>query len=370
MDNNKTKTIKICFVCPKAYPLFNPTVKKVFGGAELDLYILARELAKDANYNVSCVVADYGQDDVEIIDRVKIIKSLDFNKNSLSGAIKIWYAMKQAEADIYFQESSGPGTFLVALFCKVHGHKFVYRTAHKNEVDGKFLRSSPLVGKGFQWALRQAAQVIVQNQEDRILAHKSIDVDSEVINNAHELYQPTEISRDIILWVGRSAPFKRPRLCLKLAKQIPDEKFVMICQHATGDNDYDDLKKEAGEISNLQFVEHVPFRDIINYFSRAKIYVNTSESEGFANTFVDACKSGTPVLSLVVNPDNFLDKNKCGLCAEGDWQKFIDDVKLLSKSETAREYGQNGLEYVRKNHDIKIVVMEYKKLFENLLGLS
>ena len=66
---SKNKPIKVCFVCPKAYPLFNPSICKLFGGAELDLYLLACELTKDENYEVSCIVADYGQEKIEIIDK-------------------------------------------------------------------------------------------------------------------------------------------------------------------------------------------------------------------------------------------------------------------------------------------------------------
>ena len=39
------KTVSVCFVSPKAYPLFNPDCKGVFGGAEVDLYL---ELIKTA----------------------------------------------------------------------------------------------------------------------------------------------------------------------------------------------------------------------------------------------------------------------------------------------------------------------------------
>lgn len=43
-SNNTSRVTKVCFIAPKAYPLFNPDVKKVFGGAEVDLYFLATVL--------------------------------------------------------------------------------------------------------------------------------------------------------------------------------------------------------------------------------------------------------------------------------------------------------------------------------------
>ena len=42
-----TCPIKVCFIAPKAYPIFNPAIREVFGGAQLDLYLLATELAKE-----------------------------------------------------------------------------------------------------------------------------------------------------------------------------------------------------------------------------------------------------------------------------------------------------------------------------------
>ena len=113
-----TKKIRVCFVCPKAYPIFNPEIESVFGGAEVDLYLIATELAKDDAFEVSFVVADYGQPDEETRDHVRILKSLDFRQNSLIGAWKIWNAMKQTNADWYMLETASPGVPLAAAFCR------------------------------------------------------------------------------------------------------------------------------------------------------------------------------------------------------------------------------------------------------------
>ena len=98
---NDQKAIRICFVSPKSYPLFNPAVKAVFGGAEVDLYLLGTELAKDKNFNISFITADYGQSATETIENVKLIKSLNFKQNPLFSAWRIWHALRKANADIY-----------------------------------------------------------------------------------------------------------------------------------------------------------------------------------------------------------------------------------------------------------------------------
>ena len=100
-QQKRLQPISVCFVSPKAYPLFDPGANGVIGGAEVDLYLLATELAKDSDYQVSCITADYDQPTEKTIENVKIIKSLDFKQNQITSAMKIWKALKKANADIY-----------------------------------------------------------------------------------------------------------------------------------------------------------------------------------------------------------------------------------------------------------------------------
>ena len=96
MNSSNKKPVRICFVSPKSYPLFDSSVDAVFGGAEVDLYMLGTELAKDDTFDVSFIVADYAQPDKCKIEGVTLLKSLRFREGSLAGAIKIWRAMSVA----------------------------------------------------------------------------------------------------------------------------------------------------------------------------------------------------------------------------------------------------------------------------------
>ncbi len=357
--------VKVCFVCPKAYPLFNPEIKEVFGGAELDLYTLACELAKDAGYDVSCVVADYGQDDMERINQVTIYKGVDFRRNPLIGARQLWRAMRRADGDIYMQETSGWGSFLVALFCHRYRRRFVYRTASARECNGVFLSQNRLAGKAFVWALKHAAHVVVQNEKDREALAQTTGTQAVVIRNAQHLPGAEPSEPQHVLWVGRSVAVKQPYLFLKLAAECQDTKFVMICQRATADDRYDDLVSQAAGHENLTFIPRVPASEIDRYYQRASVLVNTSASEGFPNTFIEACKWSVPILSLNVNPDGFLHEFGCGWCADNDWSEFAARLRFLAEPDRQREYGAKARAYVERHHDIRRVVEDYKTLFVN-----
>ena len=119
-EESGKKTVKVCFVSPKAYPLFDDKAEGIFGGAEVDLYMLGTELAADDGFDVSFVVADYGQEKEKTIGRVKIIKSIDFGGPALCGAVAVWRAMKKAGADVYVIKTASAGVPLVAAFCRLH----------------------------------------------------------------------------------------------------------------------------------------------------------------------------------------------------------------------------------------------------------
>ena len=362
----ESKKIKVCFVAPKAYPIFNPAIGTYFGGAEVDLYYLATELARDNNFEVSFIVADYGQKDVEIIENVTVLKSLDFRANIFTGLIRTWNALKQADADIYVLKCASPGVPVVAAFCKLRRRAFVYRLASLLESDGTYVRQHPILGRLFKWSLRQAKVVFAQNKIDDENLTKTMGISSQVIPNGHRLPVMRQQKRDTIIWVGRDDLVKKPERFLELAKAIPNEHFTIVCQTLNNDRHYKDLIEQAGKIQNLQFIRHVPFDRINDYFQRAKVLVNTSDSEGFPNTFIQACNCGAAILSFNVNPDGFLDTYKCGLCCNGDAAQLTYNTRFLLDGDRYVEFSLNARKYSEKHHDITRIAGEYKSVFARL----
>jgi glycosyltransferase involved in cell wall biosynthesis len=369
MANTKEphKKIKVCFVAPKAYPIFNPDKGDYFGGAEVDLYYLATEFACDSNFEVSFIVADYGQKDVEIIENVAVIKSLDFKSNVLTGILRTWNALKRANADIYVLKCASPGVPLVAAFCKLHRRFFIYRLASMLESNGIYIKQHPVLGRLFASSLRRAAMVFAQNAMDKENLTKTLGISSYVIPNGHPLPPMQQQARNTILWVGRDDPVKRPELFLDLARAVPNEHFTIVCQTLNNDQRYADLISEAGKIPNLKFIRHVPFNQIDACFQRAKVLVNTSDSEGFPNTFIQACKAGSAILSFKVNPDDFLDKFHCGLSSSGDFDRMVHNLRSMLENNRYIDLGTNGRRYVEQYHDVTKIASEYKSIFARLV---
>jgi len=355
--------IGVCFISPGIYPLFNPSIHGVLGGAQVDIYMIASELAMDKRFCVSIITDHFDQSGVEAMDNLIIYKTPKIQNVPLRSSRALWKSMGKANASIYFAKGASLTTALVALFCHIGRRVFILRTSSDFECDGSYLRTYPLKGKCFLWSLKVARQVIVQNTAGVSKLKQSMNVDAVALANGHRIPGFQDNPREFILWVGRIADVKQPRLFFQLAQEFPCERFVMICQARRGDRRYEGLIDEASGIDNLQFIKSVPFHEIGYYFRQAKVLVNTSRSEGFPNAFIQAGAYGATILSLQVNPDGFLDRFNCGLCACGDWVRFVDSLKYLLHEDQYKRMGEKARKYVGKNHEISTIIEQYKDYF-------
>jgi len=124
--------MKICFIAPKAYQLFNSKIKSTFGGAEVQLSILAKEIAKDKKFDVNFMVADFGQEKVELCDNVKVWKSINFKDNIFKQIYNFFKVFRKINADIYIQRTLTPQSGAISLYCMLKRKKFIYMVAHDN----------------------------------------------------------------------------------------------------------------------------------------------------------------------------------------------------------------------------------------------
>ncbi len=214
---------------------------------------------------------------------------------------------------------------------------------------------------------KTADAVIVQNQQDRTSMKAIAPVDAQVIKNGHYLNPVKAGKRHVVAWIGRSTPVKRADLFVTLARRLPEIQFVIVCQKATGDTQYQTLQDEIGQVPNLKHIERVPFDEVVNFLQDTAILVNTSDSEGFPNVFIQAGIAGCGLLSLNVNPDGFLEKEQCGICVNGDFEKLAEQVHLMMTNRGYESLGANARKYVENHHNIELIINDYKALFERLM---
>lgn len=349
---------------PKAYQLFNPEVKSTFGGAEVQLSLLAKELAKRSDLDIHFMVADYGQKERETYESVEVWRSLNFKQSIFKQFFTFFRVFKKINADIYIQRTLTPQSGLIASYCKLKRKRFVYMVAHDSETDGTHRVYRNFVASFLaKLTFKLADKVIVQNQfQEKNLLEKKIK--SYILNSSYPVDENIQKRKQFVLWVGRSEEWKRPELFLELAKLMPQEQFVMICPPATNNLKFSkEIEKKAKKIKNLKFIEFVPFRQIDDYFAKAKVFVNTSTQEGFPNTFIQAMKNKTPILSLNVNPNEFITDYYCGFCCDDNFDLLKENLRiLLSDSALYNGMSENAFKYAKVNHDIKVNAQQFLEI--------
>lgn len=336
----------ICFVGSNVYPVLTRSGENQYiGGESVQQTLLAKVFAQ-LGYQVSLVDHDYGQNDGACIDGIILwrtykpdagIPIFRFIHPKLTSILR---SLKNADADMYYQSCAGMLTGVVAWFCRRHKRKFIFRTAHDTDcIRGQQLIKFWRDRKIYEYGIKHSDLIAVQGTKQRDLLKKYYNLEGVPVNMAVELPEDdANFDRNIdVLWVNNMRTFKRPEMALRLAKDLPNYKFVMVGGACPGFTAYyKEIEAEARVIPNLDFVGPVPYFNINSYFSRAKVFINTSTIEGFPNSFLQAWVRGVPVISFF-DPDGLINSQKLGL-VPSNFKEMVYSISDLLKSEDYRAH--------------------------------
>jgi glycosyltransferase involved in cell wall biosynthesis len=260
-------------------------------------------------------------------------------------------------AETYVQRALSPWSGAIAAFCRLRGARFVYMTANDGESDGTHIVYRRPVSKALSGlALRLADAVVVQNEYQRRNLAPRRRGPLFLLPASWEMPagEPAYDAGSVVLWVGRlDRNYKQPELFLDLARRFPAERFEMIAPPANDQLPYHRrIAAEAAKLPNVSFLPGVALAEADAHYRRAKALVNTSASEGFPNTFLQAAANKTPIISLNADPDSFIEKHRCGFVCRGDFELMAGRLADLLRDERLRgEMAANAFRYVREHHD-------------------
>lgn len=364
--------MKISFVSPRLYRYISSDSQKPAGGAQRQQSMISTQLAS-RDYDVSAIVADYGHSSRDRHGGVKLIKGVPETLSGISSVFEAVYGLARSmytvDADVYLVRGSPRLATTTSLISKVLQKRFIFRIANDTDVDLSYLKAryNWLFNYLYCVSISHADIVIAQTRKQRQLLRNNFGVEAKVVPNGYDLPPSSELlphrERSYVLWVGSSDPDKKnPYLFLRLAKRVPEVSFKMISQPIPGNEDlHEEIKKETSSISNLDFIGTVAPNDVHSYYREAMLLVNTSNYEGFPNTFLEAWRYETPIVSLYFDLDGLLGKKLCGIRA-GTMEALIKVVrKTIGDPSTRSKLGKNGRTYMEKNFSLDMVVDLYEE---------
>lgn len=370
-----SRKIKVCFVQAFTYAVFNPSSTAKIGGAEVDLYNIANELIKDTRFEIYFLVADFGQKSLEKYNNIKVIKGHSQKKNLknyILSFFKFYKKLAQINADIYITANLSKYVGFTNFYCRLHNKIHIHRTEHQHQVDKTYLLKKIIKGSGryifFYLGFKNVDYVVVQNEEDRETLKRTFDFPSTVIRNSYPIEKlGSQKKRNFILWIARGKRWKQPEVFIDLAKEFPNEKFIMIMPVADDKKYFENVNKMANSVNSVDFIPGVPFSEVDDYYKNAKIFVNTSLAEGFPNSFNQAMNVSTPILSLNINPDDFIGKNQVGLFCNNNFNTLKENLnRVLTDQVLWKKLSENAYNYAYNEMNIEKSIVVWKKIFIDL----
>lgn len=365
--------LRICFVAPAAYPVLAGARDIAFvGGAEVQQSFIAAELAR-RGHDVSMICMDHGQREGDRVNGVRLI-----NMHAPAAGIPVvrflhprltslWGAMRRADAHIYYQRAAGPATGFVASFARLHGRHSVYAAAHDLDFDAavpqvRYARDKLL----FRYGMRHVDKVVVQSEHQVQACLRTFGRSATRVPSCYALNGAPARQDGPIIWVGTVKPIKRPELLLEVAQRLPQYRFRMIGGAAAGPVHFDAIAQRARSIGNVEMVGFVPYADVDAQFDGASILLNTSDGEGFPNTFLQAWSRAMPTVSFF-DAQARCDGESVGVTV-ADLEAMVDAVHALkSDPELWATRGKTAARQFRRHHTVGSVVDAYESIFQDLV---
>lgn len=174
-----------------------------------------------------------------------------------------------------------------------------------------------------------------------------------------------------ILWIGNARPVKQLELYLELAKSYEGSNYLFKVIGNLPKTVYgQQLQKIIKESTNVKYFGEQENTFINKELSSVGLLINTSVSEGFSNTFIQAWMSGTPVLSLNSDPDGIIEQFDLGVNCNGDTSKLFIEMKTILDSEMYQETCINALKVSNELFSLQKNVKLIENLFKDITGAN
>ena len=166
-----------------------------------------------------------------------------------------------------------------------------------------------------------------------------------------------------VAWVAMLGQLKRPDVLIEIARKAPGIHFV-VCGGPTalmspsgyGERIVDELRITP----NIEYLGQVPPDKAQQVIADAALLLSTSDVEGFPNTFLQAWSSGTPVVSLKIDPNRIIERMGLGVISGNAGRAVLDITVLMNSSERRDEISARAVRYVAEAHNEAAVIRTFE----------
>jgi glycosyltransferase involved in cell wall biosynthesis len=339
--------VKILFLSSFARLVLEKSTARTSGGAELQVALLARELAV-RGHDVVIAGGDEGQADRVTIDRVMTRTAGRFHTGRMIEMIlaipQVIKVIREERPEWVIIMGWTAWMFILWALRPFLGYRLDFTCSLDSEINGEYRREHPLFGGLFEFAVRRcdARHAITVDQAEVFRRRGMEAVFYRYLLVPRPFPRTAEKTVDL-LWVSRCQEIKRPHLFLDLAEALPQVRCRMICP-AEDKRLWNSVVKRASGIPNLEFIEKVPYHEIQRRYDETRVFVNTSTFEGFPNSFIQSGLGRAALLSMRVDPDGMIGVFGSGVQSGDSVESLITAGRSMLEDAAKLERMQDGNE--------------------------
>ncbi|HOO72686.1 MAG TPA: glycosyltransferase [Spirochaetota bacterium] len=351
--------MKIITIFPKdSEALFNRYSQRTFGGADIQMYLITRELKSLEGIEVFSFIINYPRIDFNDGSDFNLIKTYSESDNLFKKFFIYHSIIKDIRPDVIIQRGLTLFSCLLALYCRVKRIKFVFMFAHDIESRGRYQKNQKKCLL-FPVLLSSAYKLIVQNgYEYKQLITKTQQKKIKIIKKGLDLKKipQKKVKLYDAVWVARCEPWKNPEIFIELARRNKEYAFLMICSRVADKEDYFiKIKSEAQKNSNIIFIDFINNNQIYDLLSQSRIFCITSQLEGdWPMAVLEAAATGLPILSLNLNYGDLFDKYNAGYHSKDIEHLCEDFLTLVNDKKLYDIQSENAKRYINENHLLSV----------------
>jgi glycosyltransferase involved in cell wall biosynthesis len=349
--------------------LLSPNDNKdlIVGGILVQMYMWSVTFLKNG-WNVYSFTIN-NENSYKKIDNIYFIRyPLVKFLNPLLSIFFIFYLVTKLQPDLILIPGAKRDLFFVKLVARVWKVKVILRFASDTDlIPGQEIMRRNHDKLLFRWGIKISDNFIVQNQKQSILLKNNYNKDNPLLipniwsDNIHIAKTPDE--KKTILWVSNFKKIKRPEWFIDLAIKKPFYNYIMV-GFPIDNVLYERCKKMAKDMPNLSFMGGLSFMETNNLFKQARLFICTSEVEGFPNTFLQAWINECPVISTF-DPSNLIKDLNLGVYCKS-FDDILKAIELMDNNMVINEVQENIKNYFNSTHNPQL---HYERLIEKF-GLS
>lgn len=318
------------------------------GGSEYQVQVLMEHLARRSDLEIHFVTNRVAEGfEPRGYELTVVSRRFGLRRYGLFfDAMPLYRILRRLAPDVIYQVIGSAHTGIAAFYAERHGCRLVWRVT-----DEMSLRREPIKWRRphhrlerfmLEYGIRRATTIVAQTETQRqLLADVFGRRDAVIVRNfhPHPLEKPKKSAvKKRVLWIANLKRIKNPEAFIRLAARFRGNaavEFWMLGGAADHPRWVHGIENQIRLCGNVHYAGQVSPGEVNALLAESHLLVNTSVTEGFSNTFIQAWMREVPVVSLNVDPDGVFSSSSPSLLA-GSEERLHELVEQLLRDDELR----------------------------------